>query len=152
MRSNAYTLIFTSIVTIVLGFLLSIAVTIMKDQQDLNIEIDIKKNILRSLDFAPSEENPWTPEKVQAIFEEYISSLVINAKGETIEDKKPEDINPDVDVDFHPIYIKTMGGKIDGYAIPISGKGLWSTLYGYFAVESDGMTVNMVKQRVWEVR
>jgi len=54
MRSNAYTLIFTSIVTIVLGFLLSIAVTIMKDQQDLNIEIDIKKNILRSLDFAPS--------------------------------------------------------------------------------------------------
>ena len=141
MRSNAYTLIFTSIVTIVLGFLLSIAVTIMKDQQDLNIEIDIKKNILRSLDFAPSEENPWTPERVQAIFEEYISSLVINAKGETIEGKKPEDINPDVDGDFHPIYIKTMVGKIDGYAIPISGKGLWSTLYGYFAVESDGMTV-----------
>jgi len=52
MRSNAYTLIFTSTVTIVLGFLLSMAVTILKDQQDLNIEIDIKKNILRSLDFA----------------------------------------------------------------------------------------------------
>jgi len=141
MRSNAYTLIFTSTVTIVLGFLLSMAVTILKDQQDLNIQIDIKKNILRSLDFAPSKENPWTPERVQAIFEEYISSLVINAKGETIEGKKPEDINPDVDGDFHPIYIKTMVGKIDGYAIPISGKGLWSTLYGYFAVESDGMTV-----------
>ena len=75
MRSNAYTLIFTSIVTIVLGFLLSMAVTILKEQQDLNIEIDIKKNILRSLDFTPSEENPWTPETVQAIFEEYISSL-----------------------------------------------------------------------------
>jgi len=141
MRSNAYTLIFTSTATIVLGFLLSMSVTILKDQQDLNIEIDIKKNILRSLDFAPSKENPWTPERVQAIFEEYISSLVINAKGETIEGKKPEDINPDVDGDFHPIYIKTMVGKIDGYAIPISGKGLWSTLYGYFAVESDGMTV-----------
>ena len=141
MHSNAYTLIFTSIVTIVLGFLLSMAVTILKEQQDLNIEIDIKKNILLSLDFAPSEENPWTPERVQAIFEEYISSLVINSKGESIEGKKPEDINPDVDEDFHPIYIKTMDGKIDGYTIPISGKGLWSTLYGYFAVESDGMTV-----------
>ena len=65
----------------------------------------------------------------------------IDIKTESIEGKKPEDINPDVDGDFHPIYIKTMGGKIDGYAIPISGKGLWSTLYGYFAVESDGMTV-----------
>ena len=27
-----------------------------------------------------------------------------------------------------------------GYAIPISGKGLWSTLYGFFAIEPDGIT------------
>ena len=65
--------------------MLSTAETIMKDQQDLNSEIDIKKNILRSLDFAPLEENPWTPERVQAIFEEYISSLVINGKCDTLE-------------------------------------------------------------------
>ena len=28
-----------------------------------------------------------------------------------------------------------------GYAIPIAGKGLWSTLFGYFAIEPDGRTV-----------
>ena len=102
MRSNAYTLVFTMAVTIVLGFFLSLANSALKDRQKLNTQIDMKKNFLQSLDFSPSEEKPWTPEIVQAIFDDYISSMVV--------------------------------------AIPISGKGLWSTLFGYFAVEPDGMT------------
>jgi Na+-transporting NADH:ubiquinone oxidoreductase subunit C len=28
-------------------------------------------------------------------------------------------------------------GKIDTYILPVSGKGLWSTLYGYLALEAD---------------
>ncbi|MBT3477892.1 MAG: NADH:ubiquinone reductase (Na(+)-transporting) subunit C [Candidatus Marinimicrobia bacterium] len=140
MRSNSYTLIFTTVVTVILGFFLSLAASALKEQQDLNIEIDIKKNILRSLDFAPSEENPWTPETVQTIFDDYISGIVVDNNGEIVLGKTPEDINSDVDVNLHPIYIKTMSGKINGYAIPISGKGLWSTLYGYFAIEADGVT------------
>ncbi|MGY8780873.1 MAG: FMN-binding protein [Fidelibacterota bacterium] len=140
MRSNSYTLIFTAVVTVILGFFLSLAATALKEKQDLNVEIDIKKNILRSLDFAPSEENPWTPVTVQSIFDDYISGIVVNNNGEIVEGKKPADIKPDVDTGLHPIYIKTLSGNINGYAIPISGKGLWSTLYGYFAVEADGST------------
>ena len=37
------------------------------------------------------------------------------------------------------LYVKN--NRIDAYAIPISGYGLWSTLYGYFSVEGDGQTV-----------
>ena len=36
-----------------------------------------------------------------------------------------------------PIYVNKVNNVIQGYAIPISGKGLWSTLYGYFAIEPD---------------
>ena len=32
-------------------------------------------------------------------------------------------------------------GLITGYAIPIEGKGLWGTMYGYFAIEPDAVTV-----------
>ena len=42
--------------------------------------------------------------------------------------------------DLNLIYIDQKNGTPNGYAIPISGKGLWSTLYGYFAVEPDGIT------------
>ena len=37
---------------------------------------------------------------------------------------------------FYPLYKSK-----DGIVIPISGKGLWSTLYGYFALEMDMKTV-----------
>ena len=38
MRSNTYTLVFTSIITIILGFFLSLAASSLKDIQDLNVE------------------------------------------------------------------------------------------------------------------
>ena len=40
-------------------------------------------------------------------------------------------------MNFFPIYIHKTNDNINGYVIPISGKGLWSTLYGYFAIEPD---------------
>ena len=50
MRSNAYTLIFTSITTVILGFLLSFVYSSLEETQRINEEIDIMKNILYSLD------------------------------------------------------------------------------------------------------
>lgn len=141
MRSNAYTLTFTSMVTIVLGIILSLASTALKDRQDLNVEIDKKKNILRSLNFSPTQENPWTAEVVQTLFHDSIDGIVVDKAGNLVEGKLPDDLNPDIDVDLYSVFIKKMNGNVDGYAIPISGKGLWSTLYGYFAVEADGETV-----------
>ena len=92
MRSNAYTLVFTMAVTIVLGFFLSLANSALKDRQKLNTQIDMKKNILQSLDFSPSEEKPWTPEIVQAIFDDYISSMVVDKDGNIVEGKTADDI------------------------------------------------------------
>ena len=33
---------------------------------------------------------------------------------------------------------------INGYFLPLSGKGLWSTLYGYFAIEPDCETAKVI--------
>lgn len=138
-QSNTYTLLFTAVVTIILGILLSLAATSLKERQDLNVAIDIKKNILRSLGFSESDSEPWTQEAVIDIFERNIDSFVIDDKGNKIPDLSVDNI---IETDQYPVYINHIpGGGIDGYAIPISGKGLWSTLYGYIALESDGMTV-----------
>ena len=93
------------------------------------------------MDFSPTQENPWNAEVVQALFQDFIDGIVVDKAGNLVEGKHPDDLNPDIDVDLYSVYIKKMNGEVDGYAIPISGKGLWSTLYGYFAVEPDGETV-----------
>jgi Na+-transporting NADH:ubiquinone oxidoreductase subunit C len=141
-QSNSYTLIFTGIVTIILGFLLSIAATSLKEKQELNVAIDIKKNILRSLDFSETQDEPWTIEIIQEMFDKNIISYVVDGAGEKVDGMKVEDIDPLTQGNLSPVFCKKGKGKdVEGYAVPISGKGLWSTLYGYFALEADGITV-----------
>ena len=140
MHSNRYTLIFTTTITMVLAFILSSVFSSLDDLTQKNIQADIKKNILSSLGFSPSIEAPWTVENVEEIFNESIVSFVVNSSGKVIPNKLPDDIDPKLEKDLFPLYKKVVDGNIDGFAIPISGKGLWGTMYGYFAIEPDGAT------------
>ena len=137
MHSNKYTILFTATLTIVLGSFVSVASGSLKSMQDLNIENDSKKNILVSLGYKESDDEKWTSDDIQDIFKKNIKSLAIDAKGNVIDDYKQ---NENLSSDLNLIYIDQKNGIPNGYAIPISGKGLWSTLYGYFAVEPDGIT------------
>ena len=144
MQSNAYTLIFTSITTIILGFLLSFVSTSLKDTHQINEDIDIMKNILYSLEFS-EKDGSWTEEEVKNIFDSSVIQKVVSVDGEVIENLTPSEIPTDKMETQFPLYIKIVNNSIDGYAIPISGKGLWSTLYGYFALENDGSTVKGIR-------
>ena len=144
MRSNTYTLIFTSITTIVLGFLLSFVSTSLKETQEINEEIDIMKNILYSLEFS-EKDDPWTVEEVKKIFDSSVIQKVVSVNGEIIDNLVPSEIPSDKMETQFPLYIKIVNNSVDGYAIPIAGKGLWSTLYGYFALENDGSTVKGIR-------
>jgi len=140
MRSNTYTLVFTSVITIVLGFFLALAADALKERQNLNVENDIKKNILLSLGFKPNPDSPWTSDDIQTLFNGNVEGFVLDTKGNRT-DIDPKSIDSEKDVSNLPIYLKKTGDQVGGYAIPIAGKGLWSTMYGYFAIEPDGKTV-----------
>jgi Na+-transporting NADH:ubiquinone oxidoreductase subunit C len=43
---------------------------------------------------------------------------------------------------YAPVYIVTEDGAPQQYILPVRGKGLWSTLYGYLSIEPDGKTVS----------
>ena len=140
MHSNKYTLIFTAVLTIILGFFVSTADSSLKDMREKNIEADIRKNILSSLGFKETLESPWTNERVEEIFSESIIGFVVDSTGSVVDGKNPKDINSDIDIKEFPIYKRVNGEQVEGYSIPISGKGLWGTMYGYFSIEPDGAT------------
>ena len=139
MHSNKYTIFFTATLTVVLGSFISVASGSLKSLQDLNIENDSKKNILASLGYKENISERWTSSDIQALFSKNIKSLAVDKKGNIIDTNKVNEKEA-FEIESYPIYIDQVGGVTKGYAIPISGKGLWSTLYGYFAVEPDGMT------------
>ncbi len=129
MRSNLYVLSFMAGITIVLGFLLSFTAASLKDKQDFNIEVDIKKNILRSLNIPADQSQELSQNDIQKLYDEEITTLNIDESGMKSDDGALS------------VYIATDGAQPTGYSIPISGKGLWSTIYGYIALEPDGKTV-----------
>ena len=140
MHSNRYTIIFTMLITTILAFVLSSVYSSLEEQTERNFQADIKKNILSSLGFTPDKDSPWTTENVEKIFKNSIISIVIDKNGDIVPEMFPEDIDPKIHKNFYPLYKKMINGKVDGFAIPISGKGLWGTMYGYFAIEPDGAT------------
>ena len=141
MHSNRYTLFFVFIITVVLGTLLSVTKENLKVKQEDNLRADVNKTILRSLDFSEEEDNPWSNEKVEEIFNNSIVGLCVDSEGNKIDNVVLEEIDIEKDIERLPVYLKVIEDELQGVALPVAGKGLWSTLFGYIALEPDLDTV-----------
>ena len=140
-HSNAYTFRFAAMVTIICSVLLAGAATLLKPRQDENKTLDKKKNILISVGIQPAQGDKFTRSEINQTYEKKIKEFVIDLKGNVVEGKKPSDLDPNKDKDLLAVYENVEGAEIKGYVIPVSGKGLWSTIKGYLAIAPDGSTV-----------
>ena len=83
MRSDAYTIIFTMITSVILGLGLSATRDSLRERQLLNIELDIKKKILSVLGF---EQTGWTDKDVQSMYDNNINEIIISSAGEEVKE------------------------------------------------------------------
>ncbi|MBN2423771.1 MAG: NADH:ubiquinone reductase (Na(+)-transporting) subunit C [Calditrichaceae bacterium] len=141
MHSTAYTFRFAIYVTLVCSVLLAAAATVLKPRQVENQLLEMKKNILVSVDIRPQEGESFTRELIQAKYDQYIKGLVINENGEILPDRDPGTLDPKKEPGLFGIYERIEDGDIKAYVFPVSGKGLWSTIYGYLALAPDMNTV-----------
>ncbi|HLF18934.1 MAG TPA: NADH:ubiquinone reductase (Na(+)-transporting) subunit C [Candidatus Omnitrophota bacterium] len=139
-KSNQYAFIFAIIVCVVCGVLLSAVSEGLRKRQEINVDLDIKKNILKAVVLEVPIPQKAKPQEVLEIYKTKIEEHVIDGQGNIIEGRKPADIKKG-EKGVYPLYIYSEGGKVKSYAFPIVGQGLWSTLYGYLALEGDATTV-----------
>lgn len=139
-NSNQYTFLFAIIVCVASGVLLSAVSEGFRKQQELNAVLDVKKNILKAVHLKEPISLQAKPNDVLKIYDSKIEEVVINEQGELIEGKQPADIKEN-EKNLHPLYIYKEDGQVEAYAFPIVGQGLWSTLYGYLALEADAATI-----------
>ncbi len=121
--------IFATGLCLICSFMLTFTASTLKPIQLKNQKVDKQKNILKVLKVT-EDGKKYTNLEVEEIYNAYIKNKWLNKKGELVDEKTDA-----------PIFIYIKNGKVDAYAIPISGYGLWSTLYGYFSVNGDGTTV-----------
>ena len=163
MRSTKYILGFAAIVCLVCSVVVSGSAVSLKDLQTINKQLDQKKKVLGVVSLYESGED-ITPEEINQRFADNIVAKLVDLSTGKYVDVSEEDLalfdqrkarqNPDTSkvaddnaakvarVPNHAlVYLKTKAGKVENLILPIEGKGLWSTLYGYIALESDTNTI-----------
>lgn len=152
MNDNTYTLMYAAIVCFICSFLLSLFAVGLQPAQREAATIDLYRNILTVFGF---EGASMSKEDVKSTFQNSIKQIVIDKQGKSYPDLKFSDVSADQKCEL--LYTKfpsssddcklSVYSKVDtngiasAYAIPLEGKGLWSTLYGYLALENDGNTI-----------
>lgn len=130
MQSSSYTITFACILSLVSSVLLSGVFMLLKDKQDENKKLDKQINILKA-----AQINPKDMLEAKQMYEKFVTPLIIDENGQehelSKEDKKGLSIYA----------IKDEQNQIIAYVYPIEGKGLWSSLYGYLAVDNKGINI-----------
>jgi len=140
--SNTYIFIFSIIMVVVIGLLLSLAAMQLKPFQDKNIEVEKKQNILASIRIKS------TPEEAVELYSKYITdSYVLNNRGEKKEgleaftiEMKNEVSKPAAERSL-PVFVGTLDDGSNAYVVPLRGKGLWGPIWGYMSFQPDMNTI-----------
>lgn len=141
-NNNAYTIIYASVVVIVVAFLLAFVSKVLEPQSRTNERIDKKKQILSSLNIRniPNEDVEKTYLDVVVADEIVTAKGNVVAKGEN-KDKDGFGVSrKEITPDCLPLYICKVNGDTK-YVFPLIGKGLWGSVWGYIALNSDMRTV-----------
>ncbi|MDR1543858.1 MAG: NADH:ubiquinone reductase (Na(+)-transporting) subunit C [Prevotellaceae bacterium] len=133
-NSNFYTLIYITVIIVVVALMLSIASGALKSRQNANVELDKKKQILLSL---PAVELKGAD--IEKTYAQFIEKMVLlNYDGDII--KENVDFNYVPTKEEFPLYIANVEGQTK-YIIPLNGAGLWGAIWGYIALNDDKNTV-----------
>lgn len=138
-ESNTYTLIFALAVCVVCSVALATVSLALKDRQEANVILDIQQNILKVMGIEAALGSKMTAQEVANLYRNEITELVIDRDGNVVPDKAPQETGGEEG--YYPLYVYRHNGKVETYCFPVQGKGLWSTLYGYFSLEADAVTV-----------
>ena len=115
-NSNTYTIIYSAIMVVIVAFLLAFVSQSLKPIQDVNVALDVKKQILFSLNIPRDIDNAGAEAKYKEIVKE------------------------EKNIDGNNIYICEVDGK-PKYVIPLKGMGLWGGISGYISINEDKWTV-----------
>ncbi|MDX1812351.1 MAG: Na(+)-translocating NADH-quinone reductase subunit C [Gammaproteobacteria bacterium] len=153
------TIVVATLLSLVCSLLVATSVVVLKPRQQANKQNEIQRNILTIADVPISDS-----ESTQAMFARFIEVRLVNLENGRYEPnanpakydwrgamKDPgtsKAIAPADDIakikrrpTILPIYLVKEHDRIKRLILPVYGYGLWSTLYGFLALEADAQTV-----------
>jgi len=163
--STGYTIAFAAGICLVCSLFVSGAAVSLKDRQEANKVLDRQKKVLVVAGLMEEGEK-LSPDEVRSRFDTKISARLVsldngsfvdaaeNGADANAYDQRKASKDPKLSTEavannakvrripkVATVYLVLDGKQVDQHILPIQGAGLWSTLYGYLSVASDGNTV-----------
>ena len=114
-NSNSYIIIYSAILVVIVAFLLAFVYQALKPRQDANVELDIKKQILYSLNIRGLDG-----QEAEAKYADVVKS----------EEKTGDQLYYACEIDGQKKYV-----------FPLKGMGLWGGISAFVAVDDDLNTI-----------
>lgn len=154
-HSQKYIFGFALLICAVCSTVISVAAVSLKDRQATNRELDKKRSVLLAARIVTDGQSV-TPNEIEEAFSSIEPIVYDFEKGEALSGDDATAFNPEAVATMKPepnaaglmevpqqvqLFLVKEEGKLDMVVLPISGKGLWGTLYGYLAMGADGHTI-----------
>lgn len=144
-QSNTYIIIFTLLMTIFFGTLLSFTRMQLGPIQKVQVEIDTKKKILGAV----MDISSLNPDEILSLYSKKMKSMVLDISGNEISSNGGEvvvaeevNIQKNYKVNKndrkYPVFMFSEdGNSVDYYIFPMFGNGLWDWISGFVALDKD---------------
>jgi Na+-transporting NADH:ubiquinone oxidoreductase subunit C len=154
-NGNTYTIIYTTIIVVLVAAILAFASMSLKSKQQANVKAETISQMLTAAHFYTKDEcSAMGNDKVLEAYSSNIkSAFAINASGQKVRDlntdvknielidnlkAQDKNIRNGKEVEL-PVYIFSKDGK-DVTVVPCYGAGLWGAVWGYLAFDQDDKT------------
>lgn len=134
--SNVYTIVYASVMVIIVAFLLAFVSSVLKPAQEANVENDTKGQILTSLNIDIKADGF----NVAKEFENVQDMLWNGTELVPYEGKFLSAYGSAIKAGELHVFVAEVGGETK-YVLPVTGRGLWGGLWGYIALKADKKTV-----------
>lgn len=118
-NNNVYIIIYSIVLVVIVAFCLAFVYTSLKDKQDANVKLDVKKQVLASLDVREFADDADAEAKYADIV---IATDTVDAESKSV------------------LYTCKLNGE-QKYILSVKGMGLWGPIWGYVALNADKETV-----------
>lgn len=142
-NKNSYILIYSAVLVVVVAFLLAFVYAALKPQQDINVALDKKKQILAALNI----RNVADEEAARKYNDVVEADMIIDTDANITDtgSKGGEDAafklnSADYKQGKLAVYVCNVEGQRK-YVIPVYGMGLWGPIWGYIALDADKNTI-----------
>ena len=151
------TITVTVLLCVVCSVIVSAAAVLLKPQQIANKELDRKTNILAAaglMDSSKSVEELFAQITTKVIdletgkFTDEVDAATYDARKASKDPVLSKALDRNVDIasikrqaKYQTVYLVEKDGQLEKVILPVHGYGLWSTLYGFLALEGDLNTV-----------